>query len=483
MQKNLITLILVLGAITLAKAQNCDCPSNFEWVRKTIEENDAGYAYSLQQKGVVAYEQHTKSYAEKSVQIEDIIECAEMIYEWLSFFRSGHLSIRLMDKNNDQSDAEPSQKEIIAQFKDWEKMDMDLKEFKKYLESNKASSYEGIWVSPPYEIGIKKQQENYVGFVIQGDGAYWTKGQVKLKIKPDSTATYFMRDHSAQNFSKAELLGKNVLELGFVRLKRKDAVDGTEANIERYVKAVEATSPYFEIIDNSTNLLRIPDFDYSQKRQIDSVLTAHSKRLSTSPNLIIDIRNNGGGSDASFGEILPILYTNPIRTVGVEYLSTELNNQRMLDFINKGEYGFSDEEKEWAKESYDKLSKELRKFVNLEDEDVTVITYDTIQPYPKQIGILINEGNGSTAEQFLLAAKQSKKVKLIGTTTVGVLDISNMYFVDSPCNQFKLGYSLTKSMRLPEMAIDGKGIQPDYFIDKSIAKYEWIDFAVKILGE
>ena len=106
-----------------------------------------------------------------------------------------------------------------------------------------------------------------------------------------------------------------------------------------------------------------------------------------------------------------------------------------------------------------------------------------ILPYPKNIGIIINHKNGSTAEQFLLAAKQSKKVKLFGTTTAGVLDISNMYSVESPCKEFKLGYSLSKSLRIPDMEIDGKGIQPDYYIDKSIPQHDWVNYVNEILNE
>jgi len=63
------------------------------------------------------------------------------------------------------------------------------------------------------------------------------------------------------------------------------------------------------------------------------------------------------------------------------------------------------------------------------------------------------------------------------------LDISNMYFVDSPCGDLNLGYSLTRSMRIPDMAIDGKGIQPDFFIHKSVPAYKWIDFVEEILEE
>jgi hypothetical protein len=38
-----------------------------------------------------------------------------------------------------------------------------------------------------------------------------------------------------------------------------------------------------------------------------------------------------------------------------------------------------------------------------------------------------------------------------------------------------LGYSLSKSYRMPEMAIDGKGIMPDIFLDKTIPKHMWVE--------
>ncbi|WP_160137775.1 hypothetical protein [Chryseobacterium sp. c4a] len=46
----------------------------------------------------------------------------------------------------------------------------------------------------------------------------------------------------------------------------------------------------------------------------------------------------------------------------------------------------------------------------------------------------------------------------------------------------KLGYSLSKSFRIPDMAIDGKGIQPDYFIDQTIPDHQWIDYVNEVLN-
>ena len=292
-----------------------------------------------------------------------------------------------------------------------------------------------------------------------------------------------MKDHSAKNIKSVNPIGNNYLEIGTVTLKRIAPSIAPEPEFERYIKAISAEDPYFERINNETVLLRIPRFWGPVKSKIDSVISVNKSTILSCPNLIIDLRNNGGGSDRNYSELLPILYTNPIRIVGMELLSTPLNNKRMLDFINKSEYGFNQEEKEWAQQSYDTLSKHVGEFVNLDGQLVNETNLDTIFEKPKNIGIIINEGIGSTTEQFLLAAKQSKKVKLFGTTTSGVLDISNMYFVKSPCEAFKLGYSLSKSLRIPEMTIDNKGIQPDYYIDKEIPKYEWINFVTEILNE
>ena len=45
----------------------------------------------------------------------------------------------------------------------------------------------------------------------------------------------------------------------------------------------------------------------------------------------------------------------------------------------------------------------------------------------------------------------------------------------------KLFYTTSRSFRIPKMAIDDYGIQPDYFIDDSVPSYKWIDFVTEIM--
>lgn len=98
---------------------------------------------------------------------------------------------------------------------------------------------------------------------------------------------------------------------------------------------------------------------------------------------------------------------------------------------------------------------------------------------PQQIVILANNHVGSAAENFLLKAKQSKKVKVLGTPTEGVLDYANAYFFKFGCDNYKLLLPTYRSLRLPDYPIDNIGIQPDIYLDKTVN--DWVLFAVEYL--
>jgi len=294
-----------------------------------------------------------------------------------------------------------------------------------------------------------------------------------------------MRNFSPAISEDVKLLGDNFLQIGQQTLKRLKPFFTPDPLVENYFKSINSPNPFMEELNATTLYLRIPSFDMENKSAIDKVLAENKEKILKTENLIIDLRNNGGGADGSYYELLPFLYTNPIRTVGVELLSTTQNNQRFLDFATKSEYQeyFDEPTRQQFKEAYEMMQTRLGEFVNLSEAIVQITQFDTVHEYPKNVGIIINEGNASTTEQFLLAAKQSKKVKLFGATTWGALDISNMYSVDSPCEEFRLWYCLSRSMRIPNMAIDDIGLQPDYYLDKTIPQYKWVEFVNDILNQ
>ncbi|UII26061.1 S41 family peptidase [Fulvivirga maritima] len=319
--------------------------------------------------------------------------------EWLKFFRDGHLAIRLINDKEKEKTAS-SQKE----FDDWETYSVKEEKFKKYLRKNNQPDYEGIWEVESFRIGIKKEKDTYIGFIIESDTENWQKDQVKLKIsesKNETKAVFYKADHSAVTSDTVTMMGNNHLQIGEVVLTRLYPEVEDQPQFVQYFKMLNAKEPYLEVLNKTTLYLRIPSFEAHYKNQIDSLLEVNKAKITSTKNLIIDIRDNGGGSDSSYDGIIPYLYTNPIRVVLPEFLSTKLNNQRMLDLINDPKYGLDEASKKWAKSMYDKLDKKLGEYVSLSDSTVSVDKMDSVYAYPANVGIIINEGNASTAEQFL----------------------------------------------------------------------------------
>lgn len=476
-----IVFVVVYLVFSNVFGQDCSCEENFNWMKKTFEENDAGFQFSVEQKGKAAYEKHNELFLQKIKKITNLEECADALYDWLLFFRKGHISVNI---HQDNSAGSPLATSINTA--NWEQYTVTDKEFGKYLSKVKQPSFEGIWKVEPYTVGIVKKGEEYIGFIIDAPGTDWKRGQVKFRFNPAEngsgySGTFYMRNFSANSVNTVKLTGNNFLQLDNFLLHRVNPVSEDSKAVKNYIELMKAQTPFIKQYSDNTIVLRIPSFDGSQKKAIDSLLHVYHDKITTTPNLVIDIRGNGGGSDGSYSGITPYLYTNPIRIVTLEMLSTPLNNQRMEGFLS--DEGISEKEREDIKADLKKLNAKLGKFVNLFEREVFTLTLDSVYSYPKNVAVLTNKYNGSTAEQFLLAAKQSVKTKLFGTTTMGVLDISNMHFVTSPCGKIQLGYCLSKSLRIPDMAIDDKGIQPDYYLDNSIPDYEWVEFAEKTFSE
>lgn len=234
---------------------------------------------------------------------------------------------------------------------------------------------------------------------------------------------------------------------------------------------------HLDKLSDKTLYFRIPTFAYESKVDIDSVINANKDLIASTPNLIIDIRNGTGGSDASFQELLPFIYTSPIRNAGMLLKGSELNAQ-----------GFENYAKQTNDSYLNEIAKSLRdnkgEFVPMDSSDKTsIIKFDAVLPYPKRIAIMIDAGNVSTDEQFLIYAKQSWKVKLFGRTTKGGIDISNLNFVYSPDKKYFLVYAMSKSKRIPHFTIDDIGLQPDFFIDEEIADNDWIEYTRSIVEQ
>ncbi len=465
MEKLLLILSLFIYTFPLL-GQDCDCVIYYDWAKQVIEENDAGFQEVMDKKGRDAYTLHNALIEKELKEITDLHQCIKVLRKWIYFFRKNHIDIVNIN-------TPPNSKDVIFE-------PIQLDEFKEYLRDKQQIDIEGVWDYGGTEIVFKKVENQYYGVINKSNNDVWKKGEVQFIINEEGTGDYFNWEKSKWHLKKYELISKDLLKINSnIYLRR--VFMHTEADsqkIKDFIQLLNEDAPFAKKINDETYYLRLPSFDPSQKEKIDSVLLLNGDNIKRTRNLIVDVRSNGGGFDKAYEKLLPMLYTNPIRKPGFEFLSTKLNNQRTQDFINGALKDLSEDEIEQYKSNYKTLSENLGQYVNFDaPETAETIILEKVYDYPEKVSILIDDEVASSAEEFLLASKQSMKVKVYGIPTMGALDVSNQYYTLSPDKEVVLVFTLSR--RIDNMSIDDIGIQPDFFLDSSTHRFDWIEYVTK----
>lgn len=244
-----------------------------------------------------------------------------------------------------------------------------------------------------------------------------------------------------------------------------------------------APQPVAKKVDDQTFLLRFPTCmgDDAYVKWIWEAVEQY--RQSGCPNLIVDIRGNGGGADWQYYPIYQLLYKQPGKTHGVMMRNTQGNRDRW---------------RPWA-EGNDELTALLDSATLHAEEPWFAIfseeidhVLDKVDPHrPQKTAIIIDRSVGSSGEQLLIDVRAvAPDVKLYGReNTLGCIDISNVTPVELPHVPNTIHIPTTVSMRVlkGEQLIDGKGIEPDVRINLPLPETltdnvdEWVLWVAKDL--
>lgn len=469
MNKVIFIISLLLCKITFAQ-QTCECEQEFLYVKSYMERNYVGFSDKITNANKQAdYEEFSKEMQQKTKSVTQAGYCRFYIQSWLNYFKDKH--VYLMPNPKKMSAFVPETITLSS-----EKIDE--------LRKKSLNDIEGVYFSQSknYEIALVKSPTNfrdYVGVIINTSNKNWKAGFVKLELK-QTTENNFEGFLYYSDFSP-----------NFLNCEIKNGVFSTSDYLKENAKLEkqESFEPFNDIensntvvayrdVNDSTAYIRVKSFDDHFAKKIQSVIKSNEKKLKSKPYLIIDVRYNGGGSDFSYKPLMPYIYTNPIKNVGVDVYSTPENVQawqRVIDDNPKLPKGVKND----ISSVITKMKATPNKMVNIFEDytDTLKIFYGTT----KKVVILIDEECGSSTEQFLIEAKQSSKVILAGHHTMGVLDYSNVRMVDFICMPLTLGYSTTRSRRIPNEAIDGKGVQPNVELDFN--SKEWFNEVMKMLNQ
>jgi hypothetical protein len=457
---------------SISTGQNCDCQNNLTHLINKVENNYAGFNEKVTEANELRYNRFKKNVLRKSKKTEGI-NCFYLLMEFTEYFRDPHLSVSL---NANLTDT-PFVKTFFRNAPVY-KLDTDEIYNSKY---NPKELIEGVWTLKSrrsyYRVLISQiNKKKIVGVVLASDNFTWHPGQIKFQINKIGVLKYkmkyFLKDHSYV-IENVKLFNPDIFDVFGNTWRREFPRNSAPGNSKA---SSFLDSFYFSQLTESTNILALPSFSIENKRIIDSLLIKNEANLKSAANLIIDLRNNTGGSSASYSRLFKYFYTNPIKHEAGLYKSSDDIIEYYRNVMNDTSNSV------YVKMRYariiDSLLMHKGELVDL--DSTTFYRFDSILPRPKRIGIIINEKCGSAAELFLLNFMQSKKTVTFGETTRGAIDYANA-LNNQPllCSHFQYNYPIAKRKNADAFPIDNVGIKPDVFLSGS--ENEWIDKVLKYL--
>jgi hypothetical protein len=465
----LLAVILMSGGGVAAVAQDSGagaptCQAELAWVTEFAATNYSGFETKTAGDQLVAYQDLVRELDAEAALAGTAAECDVILRRWSGFFRDGHLSLgRRGPAPPEPAGPAPSDAEIRARFADWPVRDQTEASARAALDAlgGGRSPVEGIWESSDaaYRGIVLRDEEvpgRYVMSILRADSVWWLPGQVKAVFDANGDAAYdirfFMRDHSEQAWTGN--IDRNVLVMGqgSTWFRAYPALPG-DLSRDEYL---DSRNRRFAArsVGSGTVVLHLPSFD--DPVRMDSLFDAEADRIRGAERLLIDLRGNGGGSDYNYRELIPLIYTDPIVLITSEVLATPVNiaANAALAADTTIPAGIRDQ---LARQVEDMRSVEGGWFPypDRTHEEPTVLER------PARVAVLVDGRCASSCEQFLLAARQSRKVTLYGEPTAGILDFGNVRSGEMPGGTLRLFYPTTRSKRLPDAPVDGIGILPD----------------------
>ena len=350
-----------------------------------------------------------------------------------------------------------------------------------------------------YDYAVKYLEDNYAGFpnkVVDSTRADYESMKARLRTQVeqgertgwDAVAQYtawFDDFHTRLNYSARNEKGN--WESYGDRYRSRKPIDYNAFMEEYRPKAVACK------VTDKTFLIRFPSCDGNPDMEWIKGSIMDFKE-SGCENLVLDIRDNGGGSDVYFNPYWELLYDHEGTEPAVEYRNSPEHRKMLLkEFQDSGvpqefimgiqaifpmiegiEYlpqpllrqilpMFSDSQNVSMQDLMGVLGK-----LNQSGGDFSVDTYrlNEISDDVRKAALIIDNGVASSGEQMVRSIKAtSDRTTVYGRdNTLGCLDFSNINVVEMPNCHLSFSSPMTRTIGLPDGGIDATGIAPDILI-------------------
>jgi len=474
--KNALIFISLLLPYLHSAQNDCNCASELEFIIEYYETNLPGFKDNVYEATQSEYDNLKKTVREEATKVGLPSDCYKVLIYYVEFFKDNHSTLRMRIGSLDETNQSLVDSFYQTdQYKSREMVDLknvDLTQFK-------GDDIQGVYQTKDgtYKVAVienKGALRDYVGVILESKSKLWKPGHVKFELKQKKDgkidAFSYMRNHSLR-YTANYFHGYGMLGNAWYKTNSLDKVNhalNTGNKID------------FKVIQDSIAYMYIPTFSGGYSAALDSFYKANKKTIESTPYLIIDVRNNGGGNDNNVTPLLDYIYTNPISGDNVDLYVTEANTavwRKWTEDAKKDTKNFNKFQIKW-------FEKELRAI-----EKATPGTFISrskgrtfkrkLNPNrPKKVAVLFNRNCASSCESLLFLARESSNTIMVGENSGGYVGYGENGSVKTPCYQFTLTCTMTRYEK--QRAYEVVGVPPKFRLDY---EKDWIEQTIKLLTE
>ncbi len=299
--KNLAILLTLLSfSFTLSAQENCDCKAELDFVYEKIKTTES-YKYQIKGEMSGKYEE---TYQELRAEMQEPLSklaCFQKLNQLLGLIKDKHAWILEARPDFEVKDIYDSafveQYRKSEAFINFPKSDLDLEALKSSLEARPVGDVEGIYnIGSVMKLGVYQVtgSDELRGVILSSKLGTWAPGQIYLYMRPSQLTghydiTYYSQVFKTLVFQKAKLLEHGILSSNVIKEKLKKNHVFVDA---------DATEDYtLKQLTDKVQYVWLHDFgrgkENAEKRD---VLIAQMNEELKAENLIVDLRNNGGGA-------------------------------------------------------------------------------------------------------------------------------------------------------------------------------------------
>ncbi|HEY0751607.1 MAG TPA: S41 family peptidase [Chitinophagaceae bacterium] len=440
-------------------AQDCNCGSEYDYVVSYFEANSP--AFQKIKSNAQAYSDYNKAEAQLRMKAKaetDHDHCIVYLDEYVSLLKDHHSGIGFNLKRKDLgSDEKISSFKTSDTYQQFRKLKIDTTEILSNYMSKEVSDIEGIYTDGrSIQFAVIKDathKDRYAGVILKPNKLL-DPGHVLLEFTAKENNHYdVVYNVGLLGFNLNRLFKNIVIENGQMPAFGFSKITGSRPGLENYS---------FKSLDDKTNYLQLQSFDYRLTNELDSFYTSINDAIKSKPYLVIDLRNNGGGSEGSYLKLLPYAYTKPLSIdSAVVWVSPE----------NIKRYEESGRPNDSVLIKRMKAAKPYS-FISQAEDAIYSWALDSSTVYPKKIALLYNRGTASSAEGMILYYMQSDKVTTMGEPSGGFMGYGNVMSVPTPCGKFTI--QCTTIMYAEKSKYEFTGIEPNVKLTK---EQDWVQYA------